>query len=324
MKWLTELWKQIVEWWEKLGDTQPTPTPIPIPTPTPTPTPTPKPTPTPVPTNKCRGIMATDWGCDSELWKKRKKDMKKWREVGINTIYVVGDLQCGSEGSRVYIVPGRSLTRVSDTFVKNCKIIADQGFRLIVALGNEPSVRSGRASALAGLGNRGLAVSSSWFYGPEHLENEKACWRDFLLKMDNVLWGAVPYLEPSVSKGAAFCIELSKYLRSIGYAGEILYNGYGDAGVSGDPLDSFGCHPAPRAFRSIADWNGWSTSTQWIRNGDGYRLAQGGLNAGTAAVDVPKMTTQPGPGGFVLWFNDYCGRGGQRVALADWHYKYVR
>ena len=169
---------------------------------------------------------------------------------------------------------------------------------MLVALGNESSVRHGLSGLMDGLGRKG-GLSKDDIYTVTRLDNEKACWSDLLDKCGDYIWGAVLYLEPTGRGNESFCKAIYAHLRAKGFKGPILNNTsrYTVAGAIQAP--------------SINKYKDWFKSKAGVRNGDG-------MQDGTTAERVKKMAQAPGPQGFDLWFDALRGSSAGRGTLQDY------
>jgi len=255
-----------------------------------------------------RGLMASDWGCDPKLKKYRKDDAKKLREAGYNTIYIVADMATKGHGARPYAVPGRKQTIITSTFEKNIRLIYRWGFRVMVVVGNEPTVRHGYSHLMESLG-RQPGLQPHDLYTNYRLENEKKCWKDLWEKRGPWLHSAMLYLEPITEPSSeVFCKKLYAYIRSLGFKGPLFNNT--------NLYTIHGTFQAP----SINFIDDWVESNSYLKNSDGMQ----NLNGGTAASYVPLMIKTAGPGGWIIWWSDYKGSAAGRGKLHGFHYRHVR
>lgn len=265
-----------------------------------------------------RGLMASDMIQMKDITSK-KNDLTILREKGrYNTIYCPLDLAIihngqGAGTARPHIEAGRMETTVTDLAVKNINYIYNQGFRVMVVCGNEPSVRHGWSHLMSGLGFK-AGLKNSDLYTSSRLANEKKCLTDLINKSGGKLFGMMLYLEPSVESSISFCKELAKHIRSQGYKGRLYSNGIGKGQWWGDA--SLDVRPAP-SKNSLNDWNSTTASLK-SRNADGMAS----LNAQTAPSMLPQMTSKLGPDGGILYFEAYKGNANGAQKLEDWMWKY--
>jgi len=264
-----------------------------------------------------RALMASDMVQMKELANLRSSDLRTLRKY-YNAIYCPLDLAImvngvGSGVARPYIGRGRTPISVTDLAVKNIKYIYNKGFRIMVVLGNEPSIRKNYSYLMGGL-NFVSNIHPENLYTPAMLENEKKCWNDLYSKAGKYLFGVSLYLEPSMSSSMAFCKSLASHIRGTGFKGRLLTTGIG-AGkwASGDA--ALGVHTAS----SIANISAWLSCNQQLKSADGMQ----GINSQSASTIIPQMMSTPGPDGWIMYIDEYRGSAAGPGKLQDWMYKYV-
>jgi len=257
--------------------------------------------------DKVRGLMVTDWGQMNDLVKYRRDDCKKWRSKQINTMYFVADLPINQPGQRMYVKEGRKLQSVTNLLEDNIKRIYNWGFRIMITLENEPSVRKGRGPWMAGTGYKNM--SGKQLYTNERLEYAKNYFSDLFRRVGmRRIWGIVLCLETMEPVSIEWQRKLGAWLRSIGYNGRLYTNGIASASWAGDPsLD----------IRSTT-----GTAIRLL-NGDGQEL-----NANNAANEVPKWINLGNryQDGWLMYISVYIGKQPDRTKpskLEKWMYEYI-
>jgi len=267
-------------------------------------------------TELIRGLMASDIAQMKDV-SIRKDDLRILREKGrYNTIYCPLDLAFVHDGqgvgvARPHIGAGRTETTVTDLAVKNINFIHDQGMRVMVVCGNEPSVRKNWSYLMSGLGFK-KGLKNTDLYTSAMLEKEKKCLTDLLNKCGDKLFGIVLYLEPSVSSSKSFCKELAKHIRAQGYKGRLYSNGIGSGEWAGDATLDVRSAPSKNSLNA---WN--SSGASLRRNADGMTI-----NAANAPTLIPQLTSKLGPDGGILYFEDYKGNAAGAGTLQDWMWEY--
>jgi hypothetical protein len=284
----------------------------------PTPEPTPEPTPQPDVSELIRGLMASDVVQMKDI-SIRKNDLKILKEKGrFNTIYCPIDLAICHDGqgagvARPHIEAGRTETAITDLAVKNINFIYEQGMRVIVVCGNEPSVRKNWSYLMSGLGfKRGLKNTD--LYTSAMLEKEKKCLTDLIIKAGSKIFGIILFLEPTVSSSKSFVRALATHIRAQGYKGRLYSNGIGSGEWSGDiALDV-------RSAPSQNSLDNWKKTNAKLRNADGMDV----VDASTASSLIPQLTSLLGVDGGILYFKDYKGNTNGAQKLQDWMWKYCK
>lgn len=231
--------------------------------------------------SKITGLMLTPVFVMQDLPGVYGKDLTKLRKAGWTHLYGVLDLDVPpGPRARPYIGPGRTRTKVTDLAVKNMMYCRSKGFKLMVVLGNEPTVRLGQSYYMSHKKN----IDINWLYGPVQLEEEKSCLTDLYRRVNPDI--IVLYLEPSRTSSRAFCVSLAAHLRTIGYTGRIYSSGIGSGylSASGDI----------GSMTSLNDLGAWRGSGEQLKCSDGFFSF--GPN------QFPEMLKSPGPHGVVFWF----------------------
>lgn len=255
-----------------------------------------------------RGFLMTDWGQTPSLAKWREADAKKFKERGINTMFVVCDLAINQPGNRQYIAAARSERTVTPLLVDNIKLMRKWGFRVMLAMDNHPSARKGSGPWMAGLGYRDIRGGPALF-SVERMANTKACYTDLFSKIPmSDVWGICLYLEVSDVQAISWCKQLAQWLRSQGYKGRLYYNGIGDAEWGGD------------AALDVRNTTGTNSK---LLNGDGMDV-----NAGNAYTVVPEWVEKGKrfQDGWLLYYGSYIGKGTDRskpAPMEEWMWKSI-
>ena len=276
--------------------------------------------PQPPSTDKVRGIMASDMLQMKELKKLRESDLAVLRQHYFNTIYCPIDLAIIHDGqgegvARPHIAAGRTETAVTDLVCSNIDYLYDQGFRVMVVCGNEPSVRKNWSYLMSGLGFK-PNVKVAELYNNQRLENEKKCIEDLLTKRGNKIWGIMLYLEPASSLSVPFVKKLGEYVRKdlSWWKGKVYSGGIEDGRWDGNALQDI--RSAPSLY-----YRNWNTDTKvHLKNADG--MAE--LNASNASTMIPNMTSNLGTDGAILYFDTYRGSKNGPGTLEPWMHDYVK
>lgn len=243
-----------------------------------------------------RGWMATDWGQLKNPGIK-DEDCKAIREK-INTLFWPMDLAVirpdgsGAGKARPHIEPARAPSKITGRGEANIKHFHKKGFRIVVTLGNEPTVRHKYSHLMAGLDyHPGLRARD--LYSNERLRTEKACWTDLIQKSGKYLYGAVLYLEPSRAESIDFCKSLALHIRSLGFEGVLYSNGIGRGEWKGGPAKV-------RSMPSLNSLDAWMNSNADLRNCDGVKPD---IDENNVQGQVGTMTRFPGPDGWMLYLH---------------------
>jgi hypothetical protein len=265
---------------------------------------------------KIRAMMATEIALLPDLVKVRDADLKNLR-TKYNTIYCVLDLPDASHGGhgkvREYIMPGRTLTCVTDIAIRNIKLLnIKYNFQVMVTACNEPSVRKGLAKYMSGWNYQDWS-QADW-YSQKRLAYDKAVYKDLIEKAGGYIHAIVLYLEPSRRESIEYCKELARTIRGEGWKGKLYTNGIGAGYWAGDSTLNV------RKASSINDWTKWKDSTEDLKNADGMIAID---DASHAKIVVPELTKHAGRDGFILWFQSFAKSLNEPGKLQRYMYEYV-
>lgn len=233
--------------------------------------------------------------------------------AGINTVYFPLDLPTGPNSRRPHIQPGRTLDRVRDDAVFIIKALHQHGFKVMVTLGNEPSVRSGRSAQMAGVAFLPGLTQWDLYVDPRHINAEKQAYTDLLQKCGDSIAAIVLYLEPSTPASIPFTQALAMHIRAQGFKGTLFSNGIGAGAWSAPEHGVYAAHS-----RNTLD--DYKSAPDHLRNSDGIKPD---IDAGNAAEMIGGITGNPGSHGYVLYIRDYKGLNGPST-LQDWMWRFIR